>query len=197
MKFLGRGPRSLLGHASVTLRQGPASRLPFEMDAPMDDGRILEMNTVVLQAAARVESAAQGLYTDLAGHFSFDPHLRRLFLRLAAEEGQHALHVESLVRHYPRSLWSKDLVGRYLKILDAMTDEIEANRMAFRESADCRRPGSVLRQLSDMETRFNRFHEVELARSVEPNVNRFFASLALQDATHRELLQMARTRMGA
>jgi len=163
----------------------------------MGDGGTREMNTVVLEAAVRVESAAQDLYSDLAGHPSFGPRLRKLFHRLAAEEGQHALHVEALVRHYPRSLWSEDLVGRYLKILDAMTIEIEANRIAFRESPDCRRPGSVLRQLSDMETRFNRFHAVELARTVEPNVNRFFASLALEDAAHRELLQMARTRMGA
>ncbi len=157
----------------------------------------MKTNTGVLRAAARVEAAAQDLYTDLAGFLVYEPDLRTLFHRLAAEEGQHALHIQSLVRQHHPPLWSRDLMGRYLEILEAMTAEIEANQVAFRERPDCRRPGSVLRQLSDMETRFNRFHAVELARSVEPNVNRFFATLALEDAAHRELLQRARTRLGA
>lgn len=46
----------------------------------------MKTNTAVLRAASRVEASAQSLYADLAEFLVYEPRLRNLFHRLAAED---------------------------------------------------------------------------------------------------------------
>lgn len=144
-----------------------------------------------LGAATRIESLAQELYAGLATTYQHQPFLRELFVRLAAEEGQHAMRIRLLSGHGGRVAWPQDMLDRVCADLDAVSAEMAERREEFRGLA----PGSdarpVLRKLAEMEKRFGSIHAEELARCGEPDVQRLFAALGKQDAQHRELIERA------
>jgi hypothetical protein len=150
-----------------------------------------------LRAAETVELLAQELYTALADTFVGEPAMRNLFLRLAAEEGQHVMRIRLLARHGGRSPWPQDVVERSCAALDAMAAELETMRADFAKLPVPPDAGSVLVRLVSMEDRFHSVHAQELARCAVPEVERLFASLASQDAAHQELLRAAMTSSAA
>jgi hypothetical protein len=144
-----------------------------------------------LQAALRMETAAQALYSDLSIAFAEQPSLRQLFLRLAAEEEQHAMRIRLLQRHQGRTSWPRDVLERFCGQCDAMVAEVGILRLELGTSPATRDARAVLRRLSEMEDRFCSIHAQDLARHAGPEVERVFATLALQDSAHRDLIGAA------
>jgi hypothetical protein len=144
-----------------------------------------------LNAALRMESAAQALYSDLSIAFSDQPSLRQLFQRLAAEEEQHAMRIRLLQRHQGMSSWPRDVLERFCGQCDAMVAEIAILRKELGTSPESKDVRAVLRRLSEMEDRFCSIHAQDLARYAGPEVEKVFATLALQDSAHRDLLAAA------
>jgi hypothetical protein len=140
-----------------------------------------------------MEALAQNLYTRLADAFSERPALRDLFLRLAAEEGQHAMRIRLLERHRGAALWPADIVERSSRDLDEMTAAITSMRQDLDRHHLALDADAVLQRLAAMEDRFHSIHAQELARSAVPGVQELFASLARQDGAHQELLRAAMT----
>lgn len=144
-----------------------------------------------LQAALHMETAAQALYSDLSIAFSEHPSLHRLFLRLAAEEEQHAMRIHLLQRHQGKTSWPRDVVERFSGQCDAMVAEIGILRQELGPSPGSRDARALILRLSEMEDRFCSIHAQDLARHAGPEVERVFATLALQDSAHRDLLAAA------
>jgi hypothetical protein len=144
-----------------------------------------------LTAAQRMETAAQALYSDLSISFSGRPSLRQLFQRLAAEEEQHAMRIRLLQRHHGKSSWPSDVLERFCGQCDAMIAEIAILREGLGTSPESRDARALLRRLAEMEDRFCSIHAQDLARYAGPEVEKVFATLALQDSAHRDLLAAA------
>lgn len=144
-----------------------------------------------LNAALRMETAAQALYSDLSIAFSGQPSLRLLFQRLAAEEEQHAMRIRLLQRHQGMSSWPRDVLERFCGQCDAMVAEIVVIREELGTSPESKGARALLRRLSEMEDRFCSIHAQDLARYAGPEVERVFATLALQDSAHRDLIAAA------
>ena len=150
-----------------------------------------------LRAAERVETLAQELYSGLAETFAAEPGLAQLFLRLAAEEGQHVMRIRLLHRTGAKSAWPPEVVERACADLETMAAEIDAMRGEFARLPSPRDSGSVLERLVSMEDRFHSIHAQELARCAVPEVERLFAALASQDGAHQALLRAAMTSSAA
>lgn len=144
-----------------------------------------------LGAAIRVEALAEELYAGLAATFEGQPWLRDLFLRLAAEEGQHAMRIRLLRIHAGRTPWPAATLQAVGEDLEALAGGIAALRAEFRSLSGSGDAREVLRKVAELEVRFATVHAEELARSADPEVQRLFGSLALQDARHRELVEDA------
>jgi hypothetical protein len=144
-----------------------------------------------LRAAERMETVAQALYTDLSISFSDNPDLRRLFQRLAAEEEQHALRIRLLERYQGKFSWPRDILEQFCGECDAMIGEMETMRRELGPFPASNDTTVVLGRLAALEERFGLIHAQDLARYAGPEVHALFASLALQDAAHRVLIQAA------
>jgi hypothetical protein len=144
-----------------------------------------------LRAAERMETVARDLYADLSVAFSEVPPLRLLFQRLAAEEEQHAMRIRLLERHQGRSAWPREAGDRFRNDCDSMVAEIEVLRREFGALTGPGDANTVLRRLSELEDRFASIHAQDLARFAGPEVQKLFATLALQDAAHRDLIVAA------
>jgi rubrerythrin len=144
------------------------------------------------QAAERIETLAQELYTRLAEAFGGRPYLRHLFAQLAVEEGQHAMRISLLARHQGRSPWAAEAVDRVSASLGDMAGEIEAMKAEFARAGSAIDPGEVLRRVVELERRFGSIHAEELCRTADPDVRKLFTSLAEQDARHRAIIESAR-----
>jgi rubrerythrin len=151
-------------------------------------------NHECFQAAARIETLAQELYTRLASIFDGRPYLRHLFAQLAVEEGQHAMRIALLARHQGRSPWATEAVARISADLGDMAREIEAMNAEYAKAGSAKDPGEVLRRVVEMERRFGSIHAEELSVSADPEVHKLFSSLAEQDARHRALIESAQAR---
>jgi rubrerythrin len=150
-----------------------------------------------LGAAVRIECLAQELYAGLAVAFGQQPYLRELFLRLAAEEEQHAMRIRMLDRHQVKTPWPQAMLDRVSADLDGLAEELSALQRSFRTlsaGADAR---PVLRRLAEMEVRFGSVHAEELAQSADPEVRDLFAGLAQQDARHRTFIENALGKLAA
>jgi rubrerythrin len=144
-----------------------------------------------LHAAERMESAAQALYADLAVAFTEHPHLRQLFQRLAAEEEQHAMRIRLLQRHQGKAPWPPEILDRFCGECDAMVAEMEKIRAELGRSPASSDARATLRRLAELEDRFCSIHAQDLARYAAPEVEKLFATLALQDSAHRDLVVAA------
>jgi hypothetical protein len=144
-----------------------------------------------LRAAERMEAVAQALYTDLSISFSENPDLRWLFQRLAAEEEQHALRIRLLARYQGKFNWPRDILEQFCGGCDAMIAEMETMRRELGPFPASNETAVVLGRLAALEERFALVHAQDLARYAGPDVHALFASLAVQDAAHRVLIQAA------
>jgi rubrerythrin len=147
--------------------------------------------TQCLEAATRIECMAQEMYTGLAVTYQDQPYLRELFLRLAAEEGQHAMRIRLLERQRGKAAWPRQMLDRVCDDLDAMAQEMAAMRASFRRLSPAADARPALRRLAEMEVRFGSIHAEELARSALPEIQALFEGLAQQDARHRTFIQNA------
>ncbi len=149
-----------------------------------------------LSAAIRVEALAEELYAGLAATYEGQPWLRDLFRRLAAEEGQHAMRIRLLRIHAGRTPWPMATLQAVGGDLEALAEAIAALREEFRSLSGAGDAREVLRKVAELEVRFATVHAEELARSADPEIERLFGSLALQDARHRQLIEEALVRDG-
>jgi rubrerythrin len=143
-----------------------------------------------LEAAARIEVLVQTIYGGLASRYADQAELRDLFLRLAAEEEQHAYRIRTLARHDAQPAWDDGTAAHLPALLGAMEAEL-VTMAAERAGSPGGDPRSILLRVIDFESRFASIHAEYLARSVEPGVQGLFSALAMQDRHHMELLEQA------
>ncbi len=144
-----------------------------------------------LEAAARIEVLVQTIYGGLASRYADRPALRDLFLRLAAEEEQHAYRIRTLSRHDVQAAWDDGTAANLPALLGAMEAELASMAAEEAEGPGSGSPRSILLRVIDFESRFASIHAEYLARSVEPGVQGLFSALAMQDRHHMELLEQA------
>jgi rubrerythrin len=147
-----------------------------------------------LGAAARLEIAAQDLYTELSGKFFHEPYLRELFRRLAEEEGQHALRIRMLSRHQGNAPWTPEVLERAVTSLNSAEAALAVLKKELSVPTARLNGVMVLRRVGEVETQFNAIHAEDLSKSLDPKVQQLFTSLAEQDIKHRDLIQAAMTR---
>ncbi len=143
------------------------------------------------QTAARIQLLLRDLHSGLARCFGKNPVLRETFELLAREEEERALRIRCLVLHRKGEPWSDEAVETISKGLVATLVELSA--MATEIS---RKPGPpdaepVLRRVIRMERRCAAIHAASLARSPDPEVWEFFASLAKPTVRLERMLAQA------
>ena len=144
-----------------------------------------------LNAAERIERLAQRLYARLADRTRHWPLLQRLFLRLSAEEEQHALRIQTFGRHALPEHWDQAAANEVGEALASMEEELEALLVDLSQRPEYRDSGEILRLVAGFESRFADLHSEGLARLFAPEVRKLFAALAAQDLQHVELLEHA------
>jgi rubrerythrin len=149
------------------------------------------------QLAERIEILARDLYAELALHPGASHALRELMRRLADEEEHHAQRIHLLASTQRKEQWSEERLPPIAGDLQGVAREQEALlRRARTERLPSDLP-ALFDELVAMEVRFSFVHAEELTRAAEPEVGRFFATLARQDGWHRQLLQKMRPAVGA
>lgn len=146
----------------------------------------------VLELAIRVERLAGRLYAILAERFADEPEAHAMFLRLEAEEQQHALRIELLA----------ETVARRPELEVALSLDTERMEDALREgealavilAAPRPRPTlqRALRLAAQLEERFARVHADQLTAVTDPTLREFFQVFVAQDREHAELLRGSR-----
>lgn len=144
-----------------------------------------------LEATERLERLAQHLYAMLAERTRNWPLLQRLFLRLAEEEEQHALRVQTLARHAPPERWNRALANEVGAALLEMESELAALVADLSRRPDYRDSAEILRLVTAFEARLAGLHAERMAELFPPEVQRLFLALAAQDLQHVELLEHA------
>jgi rubrerythrin len=140
----------------------------------------------LLDRAERVEVLSARMYGALARRFGGDPEVRGLFVRLEAEEQQHASRVRLLAAHHrndpklPVVAGAAELDACIADATRALED-IEAGRWP-QDLAE------VKRRLRALEDRLARAHAHLLAKDTPPALRSFFTALAAQDEAHARLL---------
>jgi rubrerythrin len=140
-----------------------------------------------LALAIRVERTAERLYRLLAERFADAPEEHALFLRLAAEEAEHALRLELLgttlarkpgarlhldVERTERALREGEVLATLLAPPHPRPPRAEARRLAAR-----------------LEERFAQVHAHQLAGQDDPDLREFFRVFVNQDRAHAALLR--------
>lgn len=140
----------------------------------------------LFQRAERVEWLSARVYGALKLRFEGDTAARSLFVRLEAEEEQHAKRVRLLAAHYShdRAL-TVDADAGDLELCAAACEEAIAEIEAGAWGTDL---AEVKRRLFELETRLVRAHADLLARNAIPALRDFLAQLAALDTEHLALL---------
>lgn len=144
----------------------------------------------LFKRAELIETIAAEIYALCARRFASDEKARALFVRLEAEEVQHAARIRLLAGRY-RS--DSRLVARVsgaseLDACLAAAEQVRAELGAESFGADLR----VLKaRLAELEARLSHAHAQALAQEADPAVLDFFRQLALQDEAHVQLLREA------
>ncbi len=144
-----------------------------------------------IQAAARIQILLRDLHTGLARCFGANRTLRENFLGLAREEGQRALDIRLLVLDRRGVPWSDEAIDTIHRDLVSTLAELSAMAGELRRDSRCFSPVSVLRRVIQVERRCNAIHAGSLARSADPELRWFFASLTRRDRTVEQLLEQA------
>ncbi len=140
----------------------------------------------LLESAEEIEATSARIYGALAKAFAGDPEARALFAQLEAEEEQHASRVRLLAAHYRRD--SKLPVKADADELDACVAAGERALAEIEAGAWGRDLDEVRRRLAALEDQLALAHAHLLARSANPALRSFFATLAEQDEAHARLL---------
>ena len=143
------------------------------------------------EAAVQVEDLMRDLYLRLAATRGDDPRSRELFLRLAAEEEQHAQRIRLLARHQGPGTWASETAARIQSELGAVSGELQAIAREIGEQGDGLPGDALLRKVIEAERHAGVIHAEVLARSTEIEVQMLFWALARQDVHHEALLRSA------
>ena len=146
----------------------------------------------ILDLATRIELLAEQIYCRLASHFETQPKVRDGFLKLSAEERQHASRIRLLRAEYARESHG---YGR----LEVPVGELQS-LIATSESVIDQLNGppldldldSVMKTMLEFEEATAALHAENLAGVALPNTSTFFQMLANQDREHATFLQSVR-----
>lgn len=136
--------------------------------------------------AERVERLAARIYGALAVQFRRDAEAHALFVRLEAEEEQHASRVRLLAAHYRND--PKLPVQADAGALDACVAECEQALDEIESGGWGTDLAQVKARAAALEERLGRAHAELLARNANPALREFLAQLAALDVAHRALL---------
>jgi len=151
------------------------------VDDPMDD------NEAQLALAIRVERLSARIYALLARRFVDAPEEQSLFLRLEAEENEHALRLELLggvLARRPGATLRLDRAqaGRVLRAGESLA--------ATLAEPSVRLPAAKARELAAiLEEKFALVHAHQLAQQDDPELVEFFRVFVNQDRAHAALLR--------
>jgi hypothetical protein len=143
------------------------------------------------QTAARIQLLLRDLHSGLARCFGKDPVLRETFTVLAREEEERAVRIRCLVLHRKGDPWSDEAIDTISRDLVATLAELSAMATEISRKSGQLHVEPVLRRVIEMERRCARIHAASLARSPDPEVWEFFASLAKPDLRLERLLTLA------
>jgi hypothetical protein len=148
----------------------------------------LRSNFDLFKCAERIEALAAAIYGALAARFRGDREAQALFLRLEAEELQHASRVRLLAATYRNDSRVVDRVNG-AEELDACL--AEAERALGEVQAGAWGPGlaDVLARVARLEAKLACAHANLLARNGEGGIRDFLEQLARMDAAHLHLLR--------
>ncbi|HQR30545.1 MAG TPA: hypothetical protein PLL32_09050 [Anaeromyxobacteraceae bacterium] len=141
------------------------------------------------EAAVQVEDLMRDLYLRLASARASDPRARELFVRLAAEEEQHAQRIRLLARHQGPGTWARDTAARIREELQAMSGELRSIAREIGERGAALPGDALLDKVIEAERRAGVIHAEVLARTAEIEVQMLFWALARQDVHHEALLR--------
>lgn len=130
------------------------------------------------QTAARIQLLLRDLHSGLARCFGKNPVLRETFEFLAREEEERAQRLRCLVLHRKGEPWSDEAVETIRKGLVATLVELSAMATEVSRKAGPPEAEPVLWRVIRMERRCAAIHAASLARSPDPEVWEFVASLA-------------------
>ena len=148
----------------------------------------------LLELAERAEALSAEVYAALAERFAEDAEARALFMRLRAEEVQHASRIRLLAARYRHD---SSLLGNITMQISELEGLLRAGETAIAEDPRRQvagRPRRVKARLVLFEERFTRAHAEFISISGHDAVRDFFEQLAEQDDGHAELLGHARRR---
>ncbi|HET7825604.1 MAG TPA: hypothetical protein VFK90_09730 [Anaeromyxobacter sp.] len=140
----------------------------------------------LFQRAERVEWLSARVYGALKERFRDDPEAHALFVRLEAEEEQHAKRVRLLAAHYFRDrTLTVEADPRELDLCIAECDRalLEVESGAWGTDVD-----EVKRRCLALEERLVRAHADLLTRHADSPLRDFLAQLAYMDMAHVQLL---------
>lgn len=142
----------------------------------------------VFRSAERIELVAAAIYAAIAKQLAADEKLRALFVRLEAEELQHASRVRLLASRYrsDRRLLARVGDGAPLEACLRLAEEALADVSAGAWGQDV---AALKLRLAALETELSRAHAQAIAEDGDPALRDFFRQLALQDEAHVALLR--------
>ena len=139
--------------------------------------------------AERLEILCAEIYQLLARQHRADPAANALFLRLEAEELQHARRIQKL-----RSIWTDDADVRGAIELDlAEIDQLLADAEILKGLFSA--PDSAIsfddasRFMAELEEKFAIAHADSMAAQADPEIREMFEILSEQDHAHAALLR--------
>lgn len=140
------------------------------------------------KVAERIEAVAAAIYAAVARQFASDERARALFVRLEAEELQHASRIRLLASQYrsDRRLLERFTGGAELAACLRLAEGALAEVLGGAWGSDL---AAVKARLADLEAKISSAHAQALAQDGHPALRDFFRQLALQDEAHVQLLE--------
>ncbi len=140
------------------------------------------------ELAVQLEQMAADTYDLIAQRFSEDEAAKKIFLRLAGEERQHAARVELLKSRflYNRNAFREILVD--VKVAEALLEEGQKLKEVLAGSTPITLHEAKKIMLA-IEERFEIVHAQSMTANSDPEVRELFELLAKQDRQHIELLR--------
>lgn len=143
----------------------------------------------LFEKAEQLELVCADIYRELAGRFAADPGARDLFLRLEAEERQHAARVRLLSARYQHDSKLLEVAAVAAQHLDELLEEARAVLSRIASGAWGAGLEVVKAELAELEERFSAAHAHVIASAANEALRTFFEQLAQQDKAHGELLR--------
>jgi hypothetical protein len=142
----------------------------------------------VFKCAERIEAVAAAIYASFARQFAGDEQIRGLFVRLEAEEIQHAARVRLLASRYRSDTKLLDRVSGAAE-LEACLHAAETALAEVSQGAWGQDLAAIKLRLALLETQLSKAHAQAIAADGHPALRDFFRQLALQDEAHVALLK--------